>query len=155
MTKLKFDIGQESGKVEIKIVGHLDENFIQNEHTIPAGALVKFNLEKLEGINSCGIREFINLLKRISSETQVEYHHCPPFFIQQVNIVNGFLASNRKIASLYVPYVGVESEKEVTQFIVATNLTISGVQKTITINGEAYEFDGFIDKYFRFLTIKF
>lgn len=155
MTKFKFDIRQDLGSIEIKVVGHLDENFIQSEHTIPNGTLVKFNLDKLEGINSCGIREFINLLKRFPAETQVEYSHCPPFFIQQVNLVNGFLATNRKISSLYVPYIGLESENEVTQFVDATSLKISDVKKVIHINGEDYEFDGFIEKYFRFLTIKF
>lgn len=155
MSKFIFEIGQISGVVEIKVSGHLDENFIQSDQVIPAGPLVKFNLDKLEGINSCGIREFINLLKRIPPETQIEYTHCPPFFIQQVNIVNGFLASHRKISSLYVPYVGTESEKEMIQFIDAKSLKISDVQKVINIDGEDYEFDGFIEKYFRFLSLKF
>jgi hypothetical protein len=154
MSKFEFEIESSAEQTVIKISGHLDENFIHTEHQIPTTKKVIFDLERLEGINSCGIRDFINLLKDIPELTSVEYEKCPPLFIQQVNIVNGFLSPQRKVVSLFAPYIGIDDEEEMNHFIDVRNLNVSQIEKAIHVNGKEYEFDGIIEKYFRFLTLK-
>lgn len=154
MSKFEFEIKSSEDVTEIKISGHLDENFIHTEYQIPSSKRVIFDLEKLEGINSCGIRDFINLLKDIPDSTSVEYEKCPPLFIQQVNIVNGFLSTQKKVVSLYAPYIGIDDEEEINHFIDVRSLNPSQIEKTIIINGKEYEFDGILDKYFRFMNLK-
>ncbi len=154
MSKFEFEIKSSPDQTVIKISGHLDENFIHTEHKIPTSKKVIFDLEKLEGINSCGIRDFINLLKDIPDSTLVEYEKCPPLFIQQVNIVNGFLSPQRKVVSLYAPYIGIDDEEEMNHFMDVRSLNLAQIEKTVKVDGKEYEFDGIIDKYFRFMTIK-
>jgi hypothetical protein len=154
MSKFEFEIKSYADETVITISGHLDENFIHSEYQIPASKKVIFDLENLEGINSCGIRDFINLLKDIPDSTAVEYGKCPPLFIQQVNIVNGFLSPQRKVVSLYAPYIGIEDEEEMNHFIDVRSLNISQIERSVSLNGKEYEFDGVIEKYFRFMTLK-
>ena len=153
MSKFKLEIISESGYITIKFVGHLDEDFIQREIDLPSSEVVKCDLSRLDGINSCGIREFITFLKRIPSTTMIEYHNCPPVFIMQVNMVNGFLGLNRKVFSLFAPYVGVDTENEVLYFYETSGLKASDVLSIIKMNDEDHEFDGSIEKYFRFLNL--
>jgi len=154
MSKFEFEIKSSVVSTVIKISGFLDENFVHTDYKIPPCEKIVFDLEKLQGINSCGIRDFINLLKEIPSSAIVEYEKCPPLFIQQVNIVNGFLSSQRRVVSLYAPYIGVEDEDELNHFIDVRNLNISEIQKMISVQGKDYEFDGVVEKYFRFLSLK-
>jgi hypothetical protein len=154
MSKFEFEIKPSDDVAKVKISGHLDENFVHTDYKLPPSKKIVFDLEKLQGINSCGIRDFINLLKDVPATTDIEYEKCPPFFIQQVNIVNGFLSSQRKVISLYAPYIGVEDEDEINHFIDARGLDLSTIQKNITIDGKEYEFDGIVEKYFRFLSLK-
>ncbi len=107
MSKFEFEIKPSDEETLIQISGHLDENFVHSDYKIPNSKKIVFDLEKLQGINSCGIRDFINLLRDIPSTASVEYQKCPPLFIQQVNIVNGFLSSQRKVVSLYAPYIEI------------------------------------------------
>jgi hypothetical protein len=154
MAKFSFEISQESNIVKVKIHGHLDEEFIETEYSIPQACCVKFDLEKLENINSCGIREFINMLKKIPALTQVEYHNCPSFFVSQVNMVNGFLGANRELISVFAPYIGMKTDHKVMKHFITSNLNLADVPKFMKIENEEYEFDGSVEKFFRFLSIK-
>ena len=151
MSKFNLEVIPGAGLTTMKISGHLDEDFIQSEVNLPSTDIIKFDFAKLDGINSCGIREFITLLKRFPTTSMIEYHNCPPTFIIQVNMVNGFLAPNRKVMSLFAPYIGVVTENEVLHFYDMAGFKSSDILSVIKINDEDHEFDGSIQKYFRFL----
>jgi hypothetical protein len=153
MSKFNLEVVPDVSFTIIKIFGHLDEEFIQSEVNLPPSDIIRFDLAKLDGINSCGIREFISLLKRIPLATMIEYHNCPTIFIIQVNMVNGFLGQNRKVISLFAPYVGIQTENEALYFYEMNGLNTSDILKVIKINDEDHEFDGSIEKYFRFLSL--
>ena len=153
MSKFNLEFFSEAHFTTIKIFGHLDEEFIQSEVDLPSADIIRFDLASLDGINSCGIREFISLLKRIPLTSMIEYHNCPTIFIIQVNMVNGFLGQNRKVVSLFAPYVGIQSENEILHFYEMKGLNTSDILKVVKINDEDHEFDGSIEKYFRFLSL--
>ncbi len=135
--------------------GSLNEDFVQSDIEIPQDILVRLNLKDLISINSCGVRDLINFLRRFPDSTKVEFEHCPAFFIQQVNMVGGILNKMRTIRSFYVPYVEIETEEEISEFFETENLKIEDIPKILIKEGQSFEFDGPFDKFFRFLSMKY
>jgi hypothetical protein len=155
MSTFKVETRIESEATVLIFTGILNEDFVQADFDIPNSKLVKFNLSELKSINSCGIRDLIKYLRRFPEDSSIEFHHCPAFFIQQVNMVGGFLNKMRSISSFYAPYIGIENEDEWSEFYETKLINLSEIPKTIERNGQTYEFDGSIEKFFRFLNFKY
>ena len=111
MSKLQFTTAQENGKTVLTLAGQIDESFPQDLHALkPAGDMV-INLDQVKMINSLGIREWIKFMTAISA-AKIDFINCPKIFIDQVNMVQGFITPNCKITSFYVPYFNEDSNAE-------------------------------------------
>jgi len=69
---------------------------------------VTIDLKNLTAINSVGIRFFMIWIADFS-KVALTFENCPPFFIDQVNMVSGFLPSHSKVKSFFVPYFAEET----------------------------------------------
>lgn len=111
MSKLQFSTAQENGKTVLNLNGQIDESFPQDLHNLKPGAEMIINLDQVKMINSLGIREWIKFMASVAA-AKIEFVKCPKIFIDQVNMVQGFITSNCKITSFYVPYFNEDSNAE-------------------------------------------
>lgn len=154
MSKLQFTQANENGKTVLTLNGQIDESFPQELHGLkPAGDMV-INLDQVKMINSLGIREWIKFMSAISS-AKIEFVKAPKIFIDQVNMVQGFITPNCKITSFYVPYFNEDSNAEKNVLYSQGKefgegfLNVAGSVKGE--DGSELELDVVEQKYFKFL----
>jgi len=111
MSKLQFKIQNEDTKTTINLLGQIDESFPSELLTLKINNDVLINLDQVKMINSLGIREWIKFMNHLAN-LKVEFIKCPKIFIDQVNMVQGFITPNCKIKSFYVPYFNEDSNIE-------------------------------------------
>lgn len=111
MSKLQFTTTQENQKTVLTLNGQIDESFPQELHALKANGDMVIDLDQVKMINSLGIREWIKFMAAIST-VKIEFVKCPKIFIDQVNMVQGFITPNCKITSFYVPYFNEDSNAE-------------------------------------------
>ncbi|OFZ29065.1 MAG: hypothetical protein A2622_13315 [Bdellovibrionales bacterium RIFCSPHIGHO2_01_FULL_40_29] len=96
---------------EVSISGIIDDTFGVVAAQLPLTGKLKVNLKNLKSINSTGIREWIKQMQRMKTAF-IEFYECPKVFIDQVNMVQGFVPANGKVESFYVPFFNEENETE-------------------------------------------
>ncbi len=136
----------------LQFEGFIDEDFIQKDIQLNQSAKFVFDFQKTIGINSCGIREMVQLIKRAESTSAIDYINCPPFIIAQMNMVNGFLGPNKKVVSLYIPYSSENPAKNLNVHTLVKDIDAKKLPVTFKDeNGIELKFDGSAVKFFKFL----
>lgn len=154
MVNTKINLEKSADKTIVHIEGSVDENFSQFSQAILDGGKLEFSLEKLKSINSTGIREWIKLMQRLT-KSEITFTHCPKIFIDQLNMVSGFIPKNSKIISFYVPYYNEDLDQEVRVLFTAgkefngSKVTVNETYKND--KGQEFELDIIKAKYFKFL----
>lgn len=142
------------GKTQIEIIGSIDENFNQFTKEVPKTGEIEISLQALKSINSTGIREWIKLMQSIPG-AQISFTNCPKIFIDQVNMVSGFIPASSKVLSFYVPYYNEDLDKEaLVLYKLGENYTSNSVQiqdHHKDAQGHMYELDVVKAKYFKFI----
>lgn len=157
MSKFELKINKNADAAKIIIAGTIDEDVDFAEYSIAGLNQMEFDLNSVKSINSCGIREWIKWLGT-NSKAKMTYVNCPKIIIDQINMVDGFLPTNGKVLSFYVPYYNDESgsEKNVL-FRHGNEFTDTGVTppgKVVDDTGNPMEMDVIETKYFKFLNKK-
>lgn len=154
MSKLQFNIHNEDTQTIAILSGQIDESFPSELFAIKYEQSVVINLEQIKMINSLGIREWIKFVA-VLSQSQVELQKCPKIFIDQVNMVQGFITPNFKIMSFYVPYFNEDAniEKNVLySFGQEYGDGFLNVKDSVNSeDGSELEIDVVEQKYFKFL----
>lgn len=154
MINTKVNIEKAADKTIVHVEGSVDENFSQFSQAIADGGKLQFSLERLKSINSTGIREWIKLMQRLT-KSEISFTNCPKIFIDQLNMVSGFIPKSSKVLSFYVPYYNEELDEEVRVLFTAgkefngSNVTVSETHKND--KGQEFELDIIKAKYFKFL----
>ena len=147
-------VQQNAGKTQIDIIGSIDENFNQFTKDVPKSGEIEFSLQALKSINSTGIREWIKLMQSIPG-TQISFSNCPKIFIDQVNMVSGFIPASSRVLSFYVPYFNEDLDKEaLVLYKLGENFTSNTVQVQDhykDAQGNLFELDVVKAKYFKFI----
>lgn len=120
---------------------------------------LNLDLRELNAVNSLGIRNFHNWISTVQCQ-RMRLLFCPYVFINQVNMVKGFLPAKAEIESFFVPYFsdGTGEEKMV---LLTKLLDYNKIDGKIVVNppelfdslGVKMEMDIFPDQYFKFLDI--
>ncbi len=136
--------------------GHIDEDANLENIPIGKGGELHIDFQKVVAINSCGIREWIKWLGKIPSNKQIVYINCPKIIVDQANMVAGFVPSNGKIKSFYVPYYCEDTDSEkMVLFTEGKEFNGSEVNPPENIKdedtGKEMEMDVIEAKYFKFL----
>lgn len=111
MSKCAIKIDKNNGQAKVTVSGVIDEDVSFQPYPLAGLTKIDFFLGELKGINSCGIREWINWI-RTASQATIAYHECPKVIVNQINMVHDFLPPNAKVISFYVPYFNEETEEE-------------------------------------------
>lgn len=117
MAKLQIQIEQVRKTVYAILVGSIDED--ADFERIPTQGIISFNFDMngIEAINSCGIREWIQLLDRMDTHAKVVYRNCPSCIVDQFNIAADLTMRNATIESFYAPYYCGFCDKESSQLL--------------------------------------
>lgn len=132
--------GPNSRNVKIEFSGNLEND----EATLSNLAFddqtdIQLILKDLKGINSLGVRTFINWHKGLSYKSMTIVQ-APKCFIDQANMVEGFIPIRSKIKSFQVPYFSEETEQE-------TNVTFDiGVNYYVMDQQWKFSFPQVLDK---------
>lgn len=150
MSKFSYTIIKRGDESVYYLSGKIDEDFRQKDIDVSNSSKIVFNFKDVLMINSCGVREWIGLLKTIPSNIELAYEECKPIIVTQMNIIAGFVIPGMRVISFYAPYFDPSDESETMHLIKTSELTsIPPVLKNK--NGETLDFDAHPEKYFHFL----
>lgn len=149
--KLQLDLKVVGDTAEIEVIGIVDEDSDFSKIESLKQPNISFNFDKLKGINSCGIREWINFLNKLDSSMNITYEKCPQALVEQMGMVKGFLKGNCKISSYYAPYFCESCDEEVKVLLTDVGpKTLAPKEKCPTCSSDL-EFDAIEAQYFSFL----
>lgn len=106
MAKFDLKLEKKDSKWTARVLGTIDEDvdFAQfSLSTVGSGSLDLY-LGDIRSINSCGIREWIKWIQGAGPAARLTYHECPKIIVDQINMVQGFLPTNGRVDSFYVPF---------------------------------------------------
>ncbi|MEN0058314.1 MAG: hypothetical protein AAGB31_05730 [Bdellovibrio sp.] len=154
MGKLDVKLNKNADKLVVQMAGTIDEDVDFSQLNLAGNSAIEMDLNGLKSINSCGIREWIKWMGT-SEGASVSFQNCPKVIVDQMNMVDGFLPSNGKVLSFYVPYYNDDSgsEKNVL-FRYGTEYTEGEVSPPAAVKdeqGQDMEMDVIESKYFKFL----
>jgi len=139
-------------KCIVDLEGHIDEDSDFGEILELDMECYHFNFEKVEMINSCGIREWITFLGKLKPSCKVSYLRCPQVIIEQMNMVNGFVKDGAQIESFYAPYYCENCDSEKAILVKTKDVSSKKAPKVKCEECEnEMEFDGLEDQYFNFM----
>ncbi len=153
MGKFEFIRQENGGKLEIKIIGIIDEDTDFQTCPIAEAKEIHLKLKDIKSINSCGIREWIKWLAQ-NPMAKTFWYECPKVIVDQINLVDGFLPPNSLVESFFVPYFNEESEEEKQMlFTRGKEFSDSNLQspEVKDSSGNLMEMDVIEAKYFKFL----
>ena len=67
------------------------------------GSRCVINFEKVEYVNSCGVRAWINFMREFEKDRKVIFENCTPEIVMQINMIPSF-KSSATIQSVLGPY---------------------------------------------------
>lgn len=151
--KLSIEIKQTADEVVYKFVGDVDEHFRQKDVPRIRKAKITFVLEDINNFNSCGIREWIYLIRDVGEFGKLTFTKCSVTMIDQINMVPDSLGKGH-VESFFAPYF-CDSHGEVNrQISVSENLGDLQAKQAPEFKcekcGEALQFDALEESYFLF-----
>lgn len=154
MSRIEIKTTVEGKTLKVALNGAIDETFSQSSPQIPKAENIEFNLSGLKSINSTGIREWIKYSQSLAGST-ITFVNCPKVFIDQVNMVQGFIPNGSKINSFFVPYYNEDNDTEKNVlFTFGQEFSDAFVKPPTDVkddSGAAMEIDIIEAKYFKFI----
>lgn len=157
MSALTITSNEDANHFTIHIAGLINESFLQKSLQIPLNKTVVIDFSEVTGINSLGIRHWIQWLRTYAKSKYI-FRSCPHCVVDQMNSVVGFIPDQCTVESFFVPYYSEESGEEL-QVLYQRNTDYFD-HKTVTPKevkdsaGKKMELDIYPQKYFKFLSFK-
>jgi anti-anti-sigma factor len=102
--KLTTRIEQVADNIIVYIKGEIDEDAVFDFNLNIANKKLTIDLKELKYINSCGLRNWVNWMKKLKSNTIVVFRNCTRNVVDQLNILEGFGPVGAVVESFFVPY---------------------------------------------------
>lgn len=150
---LAIEITQTTNEVIYRFVGDVDEHFRQKDVPRLKKANITFILEEVNNFNSCGIREWIYLIRDIGELGKLRFTRCSVTMIDQINMVPDSLGKGQ-VESFFAPYY-CQCGGEVSRLIVVSQ-NLAQLQSKHAPEfkcekcNETLEFDALEESYFLF-----
>lgn len=152
----KFDskVNREGTETLISLGGVIDEDADFSQLNVAGAEKVSVDFGGVKSINSCGIREWMKWIALLKT-VEVNYVKCPKVIIDQINMVDGFLPTNAKVRSFYVPYfseaTGFEKNVLFQYGVDFKEKSVTPPAQVLDDQGQPMEMDVLEAKYFRFI----
>ena len=152
-----YNIQYKNDMCLVTITGRIDENFSLSRLKLSDVGEITFDLNGLNFINSMGIRDWIKLIQGLA-HVKLKFVLCPKVFIDQLNMVQGFVHNNSQVMSFYVPYFSEEDSTErnllFTRGIEFDDSWVKPPLQVLSESGKEMKIDVIEKKYFKFITEK-
>jgi anti-anti-sigma regulatory factor len=159
--KLQIQVEQD-GETSVAVLrGTIDEDAELAAGLRTLKARVRFDLGGVEAINSCGVREWINILRDLEArESRIEYVGVSVPLVQQFNMILNARGTGR-VTSFHAPYFCGNCRKP--REMLLTIADHPSLQKVESISapllacptcGDPLEFDEIEEKFFNFLELQ-
>src|SRR4051794_39383264 len=108
--KVRLELEADGDAALIRPVGVIDEdvNFSVIIQTLsqmqPPVKRLQFDMGHVSRMNSCGVREWILLMERISAATPIAFLNVNELFIEQANMIPGMFGKKGSVLSFMSPY---------------------------------------------------
>jgi hypothetical protein len=154
MSKFDVKMNKAGEKLNVVMAGTIDEDADFTQLSLSGAGQIEIQMSGLKSINSCGIREWIKWMSTAPA-ANITFNECPKVIVDQINMVDGFLPTNAKVQSFFVPYYNDDSgaEKNVL-FRLGTEFTETNVAPPAEVkdeDGNPMEMDVIESKYFKFI----
>jgi hypothetical protein len=137
--------------------GDVDEHFKQENLPRHTAETINFELSGIENFNSCGIREWIYLIKDFTKLGKLVFQRCSVTMIDQINMVPDSIGS-ATIDSFFAPYYcqTEDCSQEVNRIVQVADHIQNLIDKVAPefqceTCGKPLDFDALEDSYFLFL----
>lgn len=151
---LTVEISQTPGEVVYTFAGDVDEHFRHKDVPRIRASRITFVLENVNNFNSCGIREWIYLVRDVGALGQLRFVRCSVTMIDQINMVPDSLGQGT-IDSFYAPYFCPEHSEVNRLITLRDHLDVLTNKQAPPMKCEqcskALEFDALEDTYFLFV----
>lgn len=153
-TTLTIDISERDSEVEYVFKGDVDEHFRQKDVPRVKRPTIILSLEDVSNFNSCGIREWIYLIRDIGELGKLKFRRCSVAMIESINLVPDTLGKG-SIESFFGPYYCSCGGETVRLIDMNTHKESIVQRKAPAFNcekcGKPLEFDAIEDSYFLFM----
>ncbi len=112
MAKFNFIEKFADDVLEYVFEGAIDEDAKLPPHSDKKLKKITINLRKVSGINSIGIREWVQWVESLSAIPLIVLYECPKAIVFQMNMISGFVPGNCVVESIFVPHFCEKCEKE-------------------------------------------
>jgi hypothetical protein len=151
-TNLTVEIYADANSARYVFLGDIEETF--DSKSIPrfAKQTLVFDLAGVNGINSCGVREWVLFMREFSKTTDLSLENCSVSIVDQFNLVPQTMG-NAHVTSFYAPYYCANCDEEVTVLLSTREhwdvLTAKAAPEKRHSCGTKLDFDALEDSYFQ------
>ena len=152
MSSYKCELIESGNETILKFSGDIDVDVALPDMDLAKIKKLVFDFEGLQGINSCGIREWVVWLRTIPETVHTVYRNCPRVLVDQFNMIRGVVREvNSEIESFYIPYYcdDCDEERKILQ-VGMKNVNPAKVMECPECKAEA-ELDILQAKYLKFI----
>lgn len=116
--KLSFHIAHTENQAELspftrlEVRGYIDEDAVFPELDAFPHRAVCIDFQGLRGINSCGIREWVQFAGLLAQSHDLRVQHCPAILVEQLNAIIDFLPKGTILESVFVPHYCPKCDQE-------------------------------------------
>jgi hypothetical protein len=153
VSSLKVVIDDKDNEVIFTLSGQIDEDADFSSLNTDKKKII-FDLDGIELINSCGIRDWVEFQNGLPSDCSIVYKNCPQVIVEQLNIIKGFIKEGGVVESFYAPYYNEAKDEEVKILITPAEVVESKAPSKKDDDGNELEFDEIELQYFNFLKSK-
>lgn len=152
---LTIDIEKSTDSVRYCFKGDVDDTFRQQDVPRIKATSIVMDLEGLTNFNSCGVREWVFLIKDLEKLGSITFTKCSIPMVDQFNMVPESIGSGT-VESFYAPYV-CETHGD-TEVLLDTKTDQSAIaaqtspERSCPKCNQSLIFDAMPDSYFLFLT---
>jgi hypothetical protein len=166
--KFRILLGTQEQEVVISLHGIIDEDskfegLIERiKKLLPSLRHISFNLGNVNRINSCGIREWLLMIKVIQPLLPLKFYEVSEPIIEQVNMIAGFFGSEKDsksmpVVNFYAPYRCNQCRIETSVLLRPEEVPFAGEACSAPVRNcgkckSVLEFQSLEDEYFHFLT---
>jgi hypothetical protein len=150
---LRFEIAEDPEAVDYTVVGDIDENFRHKDVPRIAHNKIRIHLKDVGNFNSCGIREWIQLITDLSKGGALSFYECSVSSIDQINMVPNSLGGG-VVESFFAPYYCQCGQEHIKLINVREHLSTLKQLIAPTFQcdcGRTLEFDALEESYFQFI----
>lgn len=90
--------------MRVALRGEIDENTDFSALVRALRGEVELDLAGITRINSCGVREWVNFMRRLEAVSALWFARCSPVVVRQLNTIYNFRGAAR-VRSFLAPYV--------------------------------------------------